>query len=257
MCIAWSRSIAPSGSMVTNGMSVRSSSGKRGDAAAFAAASSTSLGNSGVTPSSSQIAAMPARRLSAATPSATDLTLITLLAMPVTLPMSDPAVTGATASPADLPYPDPVLILLPPSEGKAAPTRGKPLDLSGLGAPGLTDARASVIGSLVALCSSAKEPGTPATDDDRVARAAQVLGLGATQLDLVALNASLESDPPARADHVYTGVLFDALGFATLSPAAKRRATTRVAVTSSLFGLVRPSDHIPSYRLSEIGRAHV
>ncbi|HEY9565735.1 MAG TPA: peroxide stress protein YaaA [Nocardioides sp.] len=143
-----------------------------------------------------------------------------------------------------------MLILLPPSEGKAAPTRGKPLDLSGLGAPGLTDARASVIGSLVALCSSAKEPGTPATDDDRVARAAQVLGLGATQLDLVALNARLESAPTARADHVYTGVLFDALGFATLSPAAKRRATTRVAVTSSLFGLVRPSDHIPSYRLS-------
>ena len=36
----------------------------------------------------------------------------------------------------------------------------------------------------------------------------------------------------------------------TLSPAARRRATARVAVTSSLFGIVRPGDRIPAYRLS-------
>ena len=35
-----------------------------------------------------------------------------------------------------------------------------------------------------------------------------------------------------------------------LDTAAKRRATSRVAVTSSLFGLVRPADRIPAYRLS-------
>src|SRR3546814_19985113 len=140
------------------------------------------------------------------------------MAVPGTRAMSDPAVTGATASPADRPCPDPVRILLPPSEGKAAPTRGKPLDLSGLGAPGLTDARASVIGSLVALCSSAKEPGTPATDDDRVARAAQVLGLGATQLDLVALNARPASAPTPRSAPVYTRDPFDALRLPTPHP---------------------------------------
>ena len=44
MCIAWSRSRADSGSIVTNGMSVRSSSGSRGDAAASAAARSTACG---------------------------------------------------------------------------------------------------------------------------------------------------------------------------------------------------------------------
>ena len=43
---------APGGSIVTNGRSVRSSSGSRGAAAAAAAASSTSGGNSGVTSSS-------------------------------------------------------------------------------------------------------------------------------------------------------------------------------------------------------------
>ena len=80
--------------------------------------------------------------------------------------------------------------------------------------------------------------------------AAAVLGLGGTQADLVALNARLRTAATARADAVYTGVLYDALGFETLSSVAKRRATSRVAITSSVFGLVRPGDRIPAYRLS-------
>ena len=131
-----------------------------------------------------------------------------------------------------------MLILLPPSEGKAAPRRGKPLDLAALDFPGLTDARQGVLDALVGLCE-----GDPAV-------AAKTLGLGGTQLDLVELNRSLRTAPSARADHVYTGVLYDALDLATLSTAARRRATARLAVTSSLFGLVRPSDRIPAYRLS-------
>ena len=131
-----------------------------------------------------------------------------------------------------------MLILLPPSEGKAAPTRGKPLDLDSLSSPSLAPARARVLDALVELCS-----GDPAT-------AAATLGVGSTQLDLVDLNATLRTAPTARADAIYTGVLYDALGLATLSAAAKRRATARVGVTSSLFGLVRPADRIPSYRLS-------
>jgi len=129
-----------------------------------------------------------------------------------------------------------VLILLPPSEGKALPTRGKPLDLAALGSPRLTDARERVLDALVALSDAPQ--------------AAEVLGLGATQADLVEVNAALRTAPTARADAIYTGVLYDALGFADLSPAAKRRAATRVAVVSSVFGLVRPGDRIPSYRLS-------
>jgi uncharacterized protein len=131
-----------------------------------------------------------------------------------------------------------VLILLPPSEGKAAPRRGKPLDLAALDFPGLTGARERVLDALVELCE-----GDPAV-------AARTLGLGGTQLDLVALNRSLRTSATARADQVYSGVLYDALDVATLSTAARRRATARLAVTSSLFGLVRPSDRIPAYRLS-------
>ncbi|MCW2765849.1 MAG: hypothetical protein JWO11_1808 [Nocardioides sp.] len=131
-----------------------------------------------------------------------------------------------------------MLILLPPSEGKTEPRRGKPLDTAELSFPSLAGARQRVRDALVELCE-----GDPAA-------AAKVLDVGTTQLDLVALNARLRTAPTARADHVYAGVLYDALDFETLSPGARRRATGRLAVTSSLFGLVRPADRIPAYRLS-------
>ena len=129
-----------------------------------------------------------------------------------------------------------MLILLPPSEGKTSPRRGKPLDLPTLSSPELTPARQQVLDALVAL--SARPD------------AAQVLGLGATQTHLVETNARLATAPTARADAVYSGVLYDALGLESLSPAGRRRATARLAITSSVFGLVRPADRIPSYRLS-------
>ena len=66
-------------------MSVRSSSGSRGSAAAAAAAFSTSSGNSGETFISAWIAAMPSRRVCAATPSSVERTRTTLLAMSATL----------------------------------------------------------------------------------------------------------------------------------------------------------------------------
>lgn len=131
-----------------------------------------------------------------------------------------------------------MLILLPPSEGKSAPRRGKPLDLATLDFPGLTGAREQILAALIDLCEG---------DPDV---AAKTLGIGSTQLDLVELNRSLRTSPTARADQVYSGVLYDALDVATLSTAGRRRATARLAVTSSLFGLVRPSDRIPAYRLS-------
>lgn len=131
-----------------------------------------------------------------------------------------------------------MLILLPPSEGKTAPRRGKPLDLADLGFDTLTAARQRILDALLELCRG-----------DRDA-AAKTLGLGGTQHDLVDLNADLLQAPTARADRVYTGVLYDALDVATLDAAARRRAATRVAITSSLFGLVRPGDRIPAYRLS-------
>lgn len=130
------------------------------------------------------------------------------------------------------------MVLLPPSEGKTAPRRGKPLDLATLSLPALGPARERVLDALVSLCS--RDP----------AEAARVLDVSKAQAGLVDLNARLRTAPTARAEQVYSGVLYDALSPATLSPAARRRATSRLLVTSSLFGVLGPADRIPAYRLS-------
>ena len=132
-----------------------------------------------------------------------------------------------------------MLILLPPSEGKTPPRRGKPLDLGSLAFPGLTPHRAEVLAALTSLCTS--EPAEVA---------AKVLGLGSTQVADVARDARLAEAPTARADTVYSGVLYEALALPTLDAAARRRATSWLAVASGLFGLLRPSDRVPAYRLS-------
>lgn len=131
-----------------------------------------------------------------------------------------------------------VLILLPPSEGKFAPARGRRLDVTTLSSPGLTPARLELLDALTAVCA-----GDPV-------RAAKALGLGPTQAELVGRNADLVDAPTARADRIYTGVLYDALSPSTLDGSAKRRLSARVAIASALFGIVRPGDRIPAYRLS-------
>ena len=131
-----------------------------------------------------------------------------------------------------------MLILLPPSEGKTAPSRGGPLELATLSFPTMTDTRQAVADSLVRL---ARGP---------AAKARQVLGISAKQTEELQRDADLWSIPTAPAAAVYTGVLYDALDFATVSAAQKRRASADIAVASALFGLVRLGDRIPAYRLS-------
>lgn len=131
-----------------------------------------------------------------------------------------------------------MLLLLPPSEGKSGPTSGSKFTASALGFPGLKKTRTEVLGALVTLCSGNKD------------RAASVLGLGPKQRELIAVNASLRSAPCAPSIEIYTGVLYEAWDFASLPAAARKRADSRVAIASALFGLLRPSDPIPAYRLS-------
>jgi cytoplasmic iron level regulating protein YaaA (DUF328/UPF0246 family) len=131
-----------------------------------------------------------------------------------------------------------VLILLPPSEGKWSPTRGKPVDLGALSYPELTSTRRTMIDTVVDLCRGDAE------------NARSVLGLSAGQVDEIERNTRLWTAPAAAASRIYTGVIYDHLGLDRLSAAAKRRAASRVAIISSLFGLLRFSDRIPAYRLS-------
>ncbi len=131
-----------------------------------------------------------------------------------------------------------MLILLPPSEGKTRPTAGAPLDLASLSFAPLTPVRELLLRTLVKMSAGNQK------------RAAEVLGLGPTQAEAVAINAVLTEEPTGRADEVYTGVLFAALDVATLDAASRQRADASLAIASALFGLLRPEDLIPAYRLS-------
>lgn len=130
-------------------------------------------------------------------------------------------------------------MLLPPSEGKRAGRRGAPVDLGKLSlSASLTAARQEVLGALVALCA----------DDERKAR--EVLGLSEGQREEVARNAGLATAPARPAGEVYAGVLYEALGLASLDAAARRRARASLLVFSALWGAVRIGDRIPAYRCS-------
>ncbi|MGW0942476.1 peroxide stress protein YaaA [Streptomyces sp. NPDC002623] len=131
-----------------------------------------------------------------------------------------------------------MLVLLPPSEGKASSGRGAPLKPEALSLPGIGAAREAVLDELVELC---------AADEDK---AREVLGLSEGLRGEIAKNTELRTAGTRPAGEIYTGVLYDALGLATLDAAAKRRAARSLLVFSGLWGAVRVTDRIPSYRCS-------
>jgi len=100
-----------------------------------------------------------------------------------------------------------MLVLLPPSEGKAQPESGPPLDLGSL-----------------------------AFSEQLGERRERVLD---------ALDPLLRKAPTAPAAEVYTGVLFQRLRLPELPVTARRQ----VLVASALWGVVRPDDRIPHYKL--------
>jgi uncharacterized protein len=96
-----------------------------------------------------------------------------------------------------------VLVLLPPSQGKASPDRGRRAGLSTL------------------VYARLREPRERLID---------------------AVDSRLRTAPAIPAAELYTGVLFAALGLADLP-------WDDVLISSALWGVVRPGDRIPAYRL--------
>ncbi|MFC8196139.1 peroxide stress protein YaaA [Streptomyces sp. NPDC060006] len=131
-----------------------------------------------------------------------------------------------------------MLVLLPPSEGKAPSGRGAPLKPESLSLPGLAEARQAVLDELVELCVGDEE------------KAREVLGLSEGLRGEIAKNTELRTAGARPAGEIYTGVLYDALGLASLDTAARRRASRSLLVFSGLWGAVRVTDRIPSYRCS-------
>jgi len=100
-----------------------------------------------------------------------------------------------------------MLVLLPPSEGKAHPETGGSVDLGSLAfAEQLSERREELLG---------------------------------------ALDPELQKAPATPAAEVYTGVLFKRLELPQLPAKARRR----VLIASALWGVVRPDDRIPYYKL--------
>ena len=54
---------------------------------------------------------------------------------------------------------------------------------------------------------------------------------------------------PTPAISVYTGVLYQALDWPTLTPAARKRGEAVIAIISAKYGAIGPSDRIESYKL--------
>lgn len=128
------------------------------------------------------------------------------------------------------------LILLPPSETKTGRRRGRPVDLGALSFPALTETRQAVLETLAKVSATTE--------------AYEVLGVPASLHAEVDRNTRWSTEPAVPAAELYSGVLYDALGYASLSPGAKRRAGSRLVVTSAAWGALRMADRVPPYRLS-------
>ena len=102
------------------------------------------------------------------------------------------------------------VILLPPSEGKAAGGRGRPWRPGTGVLPALDDARAEV---------------------------------------LAAVGPEVAEAPTMRAIDRYTGVLYGQLDWRSLPPDARRLGSRTVLIVSGLWGVSAPNDPLPAYRL--------
>jgi cytoplasmic iron level regulating protein YaaA (DUF328/UPF0246 family) len=59
---------------------------------------------------------------------------------------------------------------------------------------------------------------------------------------------SLTAAPAAKAIDVYSGVLYQALDWGSLSVTAKAQGDKSLLIVSAIFGVLRPSDVIPNYK---------
>jgi cytoplasmic iron level regulating protein YaaA (DUF328/UPF0246 family) len=127
-----------------------------------------------------------------------------------------------------------VLILLPPSEGKASAGDGPRLDLEALSFPSLKPVRERVLSALADLCRGPQEA------------ALDVLGLSEGQKDALARNRALLEAPALPARELYTGVLYDHLRLNDLDEEAR----AKVVIFSGLWGALGADDRVPPYRLA-------
>jgi cytoplasmic iron level regulating protein YaaA (DUF328/UPF0246 family) len=133
------------------------------------------------------------------------------------------------------------VILLPPSEGKAAGgTKGTKWNpRSGSFGEALAAERREVIAALVRA--KGGDIALLGVKGDHLARAREA-------------NVNLVGAPSLPAWQRYTGVVWDHLDIASLTTTEKSRALSSIIVVSGLLGLVRADDPTPDYRLKMSAR---
>lgn len=130
-----------------------------------------------------------------------------------------------------------MLIVLPPSEGKASDGDGPPLRLEELSFPELRPARERALAALERVC--------------RREDAAHVLALPRTQAqEALRRNRELRRAPTLPASRLYTGVLHENLALESLNADARRAAEEQIVILSGLWGALRLTDRVPPYRLA-------
>jgi cytoplasmic iron level regulating protein YaaA (DUF328/UPF0246 family) len=130
------------------------------------------------------------------------------------------------------------LLLLPPSEGKAADGSGPKVDLSTLSFPELAKQRQAVHSALI-----------KAMKGDEASRS-KLLGVkGAALAGATRANRSILTSATMPAIERYTGVLYDALDVASLSTRDRKRLNAQVVIFSGLWGALQPNDLVPDYKL--------
>ena len=127
-----------------------------------------------------------------------------------------------------------LVVLLPPSEGKAAGGRGR---------------FALRSGSFRALAPARDEVAEALARAARGSGAAKLFGVGGDALArAVALSCAIVSSETLPAHERYCGVVWRHLDAPSLSGAARARAEAGVIVVSGLLGLVAFADPVPDYR---------
>jgi cytoplasmic iron level regulating protein YaaA (DUF328/UPF0246 family) len=129
-----------------------------------------------------------------------------------------------------------VLIIVPPSESKRPRLQaGAPVDFDRVSFPELTPTRRRIAAALMATSGSLD--------------AFRRLQVRPSRAPEVAANTHLLDLPAVPVLDLYTGPLHDGLDAAGLSSAAAAGAEHSLVVNSALWGLLRPSDRVPPYRL--------
>jgi len=130
-----------------------------------------------------------------------------------------------------------MLILLPPSETKRSGGVGISIDKAAIIWAALDPARDKVIAALEKLSANPD-------------LASKALKLGKKSLGDLVHNQQLYKSPTMPALERYSGVLYEALSYESLSSAALKRANEKLFIQSALFGLLPAMEQIPNYRFS-------